>query len=84
MTSSCTVPLIWTGVSIPALEFFGSRQGSGHSGTYSHANGGEFANIAVAWLRWQLKGDKDSAKEFTGAACSLCKDPNWTVVRKGL
>ena len=64
--------------------FFGSRQGSGHSGTYSHANGGEFANIAVAWLRWQLKGDKDSAKEFTGAACSLCKDPNWTVVRKGL
>ena len=64
--------------------FFGSRHGSGHSGTYSHANGGEFANIAVAWLRWQLKGDKDSGKMFTGADCSLCKDPNWTVQRKGL
>jgi hypothetical protein len=64
--------------------FFGSRHGSGHSGTYSHANGGEFANIAVAWLRWQLKGNKDSGKSFTGAECLLCKDPNWTVQRKGL
>jgi len=64
--------------------FFGSRHGSGHSGTYSHANGGEFANIAVAWLRWQLKGDRGAGKVFTGANCSLCKDPNWTVQRKGL
>jgi hypothetical protein len=64
--------------------FFGSRRGSGHSGTYSHANGGEFANIAVAWLRWQLKGHGDSGKVFQGADCSLCKDPNWIVQRKGL
>lgn len=28
--------------------FFGSRHGSGHSGTYSHVNGGEFANIGTA------------------------------------
>jgi hypothetical protein len=64
--------------------FFGSRHGSGHSGTYAHAHGGEFANIAVAWLRWQLKGDTGAAKEFTGPACTLCTDPNWTVQRKGL
>ena len=64
--------------------FFGSRHGSGHSGTYSHANGGEFANIAVAWLRWQLKANKDSGKTFSGTDCLLCKDPNWTVQRKGL
>lgn len=64
--------------------FFGSRHGSGHAGTYSHANGGEFANVAVAWLRWQLKGDAGSGKTFTGRACSLCTDPNWTVKRKGL
>jgi hypothetical protein len=64
--------------------FFGSRHGSGHAGTYSHANGGEFANIAVAWLRWQLKGDQASAKVFTGPDCSLCKNPNWTVQRKKL
>jgi hypothetical protein len=64
--------------------FFGSRRGSGHSGTYSHANGGEFANIAVAWLRWQLKGHGDSGKVFAGPDCSLCRDPNWIVQRKGL
>jgi dienelactone hydrolase len=64
--------------------FFGSRHGAGHAGTYSHANGGEFANVAVAWLRWQLKADERSATVFTGPACSLCKDPNWTVQRKGL
>jgi len=64
--------------------FFGSRHGSGHAGTYSHANGGEFANIAVAWLRWQLKGDKDTGTMFTGRDCTLCKDPNWTVQRKGM
>jgi hypothetical protein len=64
--------------------FFGSRHGSGHSGTYSHANGGEFANIAVAWLRWQLKVHPESSRMFTGTDCSLCKDPNWTVQRKGL
>jgi hypothetical protein len=64
--------------------FFGSRRGSGHSGTYSHANGGEFANIAVAWLRWQLKGYRQSGNVFTGEACSLCRDPNWTVQKKRL
>jgi len=64
--------------------FFGSRHNAGHSGTYSHANGGEFANIAVAWLRWQLKGDRSSGTMFTGSACSLCRDPNWTVQRKRL
>jgi len=64
--------------------FFGSRHGAGHAGTYSHANGGEFANVAAAWLRWQLKADKEAGKVFTGAACSLCKDPNWTVQSKGL
>jgi hypothetical protein len=64
--------------------FFGSRHNAGHAGTYSHANGGEFANVGVAWLRWQLKGDKESGKVFAGPACSLCKDANWTVQRKGL
>jgi hypothetical protein len=62
--------------------FFGSRHGCGHSGTYSHANGGEFANIAVAWLRWQLKGDKDSSRVFVGRDCKLCTDPNWTTQQK--
>jgi hypothetical protein len=64
--------------------FLGSRRNAGHAGTYAHANGGEFANLAVAWLRWQLKGHAQSARMFTGPDCSLCRDPNWTVRRKGL
>ncbi len=64
--------------------FFGSRHGSGHSGTYKHANGGEFANIAVAWLRWQLKGDRQSSEMFSGPNCSLCRNPDWSVQKKGL
>ena len=63
--------------------FFGSRHNAGHAGTYSHANGGEFANVAVAWLRWQLKRDNEASKVFTGPACSLCKNPDWTVQSKG-
>lgn len=64
--------------------FFGSRHNAGHAGTYSHANGGEFANVAVAWLRWRLKGDAAAGRMFTGADCTLCRDPNWIVQRKGL
>ena len=64
--------------------FFGSRHGSGHAGTYKHANGGEFANIAVAWLRWQLQGDSKSAQLFSGPHCALCKNPDWSVQQKGL
>jgi hypothetical protein len=64
--------------------FFGVRSNAGHAGTYSHANGGEFANVAVAWLSWRLKGDAGAGRMFTGADCSLCRDPNWIVQRKGL
>jgi len=64
--------------------FFGSRHNAGHSGTYSHPNGGEFANVAVAWLRWQLKRDSKAGKMFTGPDCTLCSNPDWTVQRKKL
>jgi hypothetical protein len=64
--------------------FFGSRHGSGHAGTYKHANGGEFANIAVAWLRWQLNGDAKSGQVFSGRNCGLCTNPDWSIQKKGL
>ena len=40
-----------------------------HEGTYSERNGGEFAGIAVGWLNWQLKGDRQAAQLFVGARC---------------
>jgi hypothetical protein len=64
--------------------FYGSRDNAGHSATYFHPNGGEFANVTVAWLDWQLKGDETAAKMFRGADCTLCTNPNWETASKNL
>lgn len=55
----------------------------GHGGTYSKANGGEAAQVAVHWLNWQLRGDDESAKWFVGSDCALCVDDEWTLEIKG-
>src|SRR5690606_358062 len=44
--------------------FYGSRDNAGHSATYFHEGGGEFANVTVAWLNWQLKGDRSASAMF--------------------
>ena len=64
--------------------FYGSRDNAGHSATYFHPNGGEFANVTVAWLNWQLKGDETAARMFRGADCTLCTNPNWEAASKRL
>jgi hypothetical protein len=64
--------------------FYGSRDNAGHSATYFHPGGGEFANVAVAWLDWQLKGKKKAAAMFVGAKCGLCTNPNWETHSKNL
>src|SRR5690349_6285161 len=38
----------------------------GHGGTYWQPNGGKAAAAVVAWLDWQLRGDNEAAKMFTG------------------
>lgn len=64
--------------------FRGWREQTGHPGTYREPNGGEFGTVAVAWLQYQLKGDKEAAKMFVGPDCGLCKKPNWHVKSKNL
>lgn len=64
--------------------FYGSRHGAGHSATFFHPGGGEFANVAWSWAAWQLKGDKKAGAMFAGKDCGLCKNPNWDVASKGL
>ena len=54
----------------------------GHGGTYSQPHGGEFARVATAWLQWNLKGDEEAAKLFTGDPCGLAKSEGWTVENK--
>lgn len=54
----------------------------GHGGTYARPHGGEFAVVATAWLQWQLKGDEEAGKMFTGDPCGLAKREGWKVEKK--
>jgi hypothetical protein len=38
--------------------------------------------IDRAWLDWQLRGDAEAAKMFTGENCGLCRDPAWQFASK--
>lgn len=51
----------------------------GHGGTYRQPHGGEFSVVALAWLQWQLKGDRQAAKMFVGKKCDILKRENWTI-----
>ena len=56
----------------------------GHGGTYREANGGEFGKVAVAWLKWRLKGDEAAGKTWSGPGCGLCTDGRWKLEKKRL
>ena len=51
----------------------------GHGGTYLQPHGGEFSIIALAWLDWQLKNDRQAAKMFLGKDCGISKRKDWTI-----
>ena len=54
----------------------------GHLGTYQDAYGGEFAQVALKWLDWQLKGGKKGRAFFLGGAEDRTGFENWTVEYK--
>ncbi|QNF33193.1 alpha/beta hydrolase [Adhaeribacter swui] len=56
----------------------------GHGGTYSQPHGGEFARVATAWYKWQLKADKEAGKMFTGNPAGLAQSAGWTVEKKNM
>jgi hypothetical protein len=66
---------------VPA--FYGARENAGHTATVFHPGGGEYANVASNWLRWQFKKNAEAAKMFVGDDCSLCTLPTWDVESKG-
>jgi len=68
--------------SIPLFRAW--RERTGHNGTYREPNGGDFGRVAVAWLHWQLMGDKEAEKMFVGADCGICKLPGWHVKKKNI
>jgi dienelactone hydrolase len=67
---------------VPAFRAY--KDGIGHGGTYNQPNGGEFAKVAVALLKWQFKNDAEAGKMFLGPTCGLCKDAAWHTSKKGI
>jgi hypothetical protein len=56
----------------------------GHGGTYRQPHGGEFSIPAIAWLQWQLKGDKQAGKMFIGKKPQLLQRKDWTIEQNKL
>jgi hypothetical protein len=69
---------------IDHVPVFAANMDVGHGGTYSQPHGGEFAKVAAAWYKWQLKGDKEAGKMFTGNPCGLAQNPLWKVEKKNM
>ena len=61
-----------------------SLDGIGHGGTYMQPNGGDYAKVAGAWLKWWLKGDKEASTMFTGNEPGVGKMAGWMIERKNI
>ena len=55
-----------------------------HDATYQEPNAGDYGVYGTAWLKWQLKGDKEAARVFSGKDCVFCKDTRWSVQKKSI
>ncbi len=66
------------------VPVFVANMDVGHGGTYSEPHGGEFARVATAWYKWQLKGNEEAGKMFTGDPCGLSRSTEWVVDKKNI
>ena len=64
---------------IDSLPVFKAQRNVGHTGAYPGPDM-PWAKAVVAWLDWQLKGDKESSAMFVGDKCGLCTDAAWFEV----
>ena len=64
--------------------FVCNLDGVGHGGTYMRPNGGEYAIVATAWLKWQLQNNTEAGNMFTGEKCGLSQREGWTVDKKNI
>ena len=69
---------------IDHVPVFVGNMDVGHGGTYQQPHGGEFARVATAWYLWQLTGDEEAGRLFTGATSGLSSSPHWTVEKKNM
>jgi hypothetical protein len=63
---------------VPIIYF--SKTSAGHGGDLGQARG-DFNQVNLAWLNWQLKGDQGATgKGFLfGSTCKLCTNSGWVV-----
>lgn len=66
------------------VPVFMANMDVGHGGTYAQPHGGEFAKVATAWYKWQLKGDREAGKMFSGDSPGLSKNSNWRFEKKNM
>lgn len=66
------------------VPVFVANMDVGHGGTYRQPHGGEFAIVAIAWYKWQLKGDEKAGQMFTGNPSQLSQSDTWKVDKKNL
>lgn len=66
------------------VPVFVANMDVGHGGTYRQPHGGEFAIVATAWFKWQLKEDDQAGKLFTGNPCKLSESTVWKVDKKNI
>ncbi len=66
------------------VPVFAANLNVGHGGTYGKPHGGDFAIVATAWLKWQLKGNDEASKMFVGENCGVSQMPGWKVEKKNI
>jgi dienelactone hydrolase len=59
--------------------FLASLPPLAHSGAYVKPDL-EWSRVVVAWLDWQLKGDRKARAQFVGKDCGLCSNAAWQDV----
>lgn len=66
------------------VPVFNASIEAGHRGTWRQPRGGEMGRVAIKWLDWRLKNDRQAQRMFAGRDCGLCRDPLWVVKRKNM
>lgn len=66
--------------------FYAVHPETGHYGTYTQPNGGEYGELGVAWIRWHLLDDHSAAGKgmFVGSDCVACNNDSWQVLKKNM
>lgn len=58
---------------VPVFVAVREIEGDAHAGTFREMNGGAFAEAALDWINWHMKGDTEASMTFKGSPSKLEK-----------